>query len=85
MLARGQAGTRAGDDLVMRWYRHGVVGGDPVSLKFFNTYRARIAQLMAAAAERLGVELDDLDITAREGLRREAGATAEAELAKVAS
>lgn len=85
VLARRAAAPRPGDDLPLRWYQRGVVDGDPVALKFFNTYKERTAQLMAAAADHLGVALDDLDCVAREGLRRQAGAQAAAELAAVAS
>lgn len=84
MLERSRAVGRVSDGVVLDWYRRGVVGGDPVALKFWDTYKARVGQLMAAGAARMGVALDDLDVVAREGLRQKAGATALSELAQVA-
>ncbi|BCP05888.1 hypothetical protein MINTM019_33440 [Mycobacterium paraintracellulare] len=84
VLARqDRAAPRSGDDLVLRWYQRGVVDDDPTAKLWWETYRARMNQLMTAEAERLGVALDDLDVTAREALRREAGSRAEAELARL--
>lgn len=85
VLARQAAAPRPGAGLAIDWYRRGAVDGDRDALLIWHTYKQRIAQLMAAAADRLGVALADIDCVAAEGLRKQAGAQAEAELAKVVS
>lgn len=81
----GGNGDGPGGGLVLDWYRGAYVDGDPVAKEYFETYKARVKQLMAAAArEHHGRDLDDLNIVERQALRQEAGERAAAELAKVA-
>lgn len=85
VLARQDRAPRSGEELVLCWYQRGAVDGDPTAKLYWDTYKARVRQLMVVEATNLGVALDDIDAVTAEAIRRKAGAQAAAELAKVAS